>query len=396
MSLHLALLQSVLLPLGMRFGADSHPIIDAVLWCLVQAEPFAFYRNQEKVATALPEGCPRLTPQELQSRVQSADYTQTLATMRSQCLRFCASASDALARELLNSAALMVPDTLLCVDALERALEAFVRGAPTGERASPIAAATLSLPPDCDALEFRTLCRSKGCNLLFLIALRQLLPHTHDMPTPTPSYAVTEPDAPLLQLAQEPRPAEIPMELHLLLSLMAEGFQAKINPEREWDILAIYALLVEVLQHPAWDVRFDEVIILTKTVLDILSAMGTPSSRLLRLPFAFPGATRPHVSAQRCSPELGFAFACLEIYALQSIKKQLLSLPKSLAERVSDNHMARKIQDLELRAMALGTVQIAVVTDLRNHSQLEDPQELSVFMGRLQKLLAPGCLLHKL
>lgn len=48
--------------------------------------------------------------------------------------RFCASASEGLARQLLNTAVLLVSDLLLACDVLERAVEAFLRSCKPGSR----------------------------------------------------------------------------------------------------------------------------------------------------------------------------------------------------------------------------------------------------------------------
>ena len=45
----------------------------------------------------------------------------------------------------------------------------------------------------------------------------------------------------------------------LPLNLQPSALQIKPNPEREWDILAVYCFLVEIMQMPDWNMRHQQV-----------------------------------------------------------------------------------------------------------------------------------------
>jgi len=378
---HLLLLQSILLPLGMRHGTNSHPIISTILWCLTMSEPFAFYRAQMQVPHALGTNT-GLT--ELQTLVQGSDYVQKFNTVRSLVLRYCASASDGLARQILNSAALLVPNMLIACDVLERALEAFLRGAQVGVRASGVAAATLSLPPDCSVQEFVDICRGKHCNLLVLVLLRQMVPASCFTRTGSVD------GSPGLSTAN----------MQALVHVVDEILKIKPNPEREWDILAVYCFLVEIMQMPDWNMRHQQVCQCTQQALDSLSILGgtgtgTHTRLVDRFSFGVVGKRNPLVT-HRFSKDMVLANTCLELYALKTVKRHIVHLPKSLAERVSDISIARKFQDLEQRGLDNAAMQ-PLVRQLHAES-VEGPygDSLFVLMHSLQRLLGAGCLLHKL
>jgi len=401
---HLTVLQSVLLPLAVQHGADCPPILGTVLWCLSNTDPGVFVRNQ--VQTTAPLG-PGAAKGDLQVLCQGPDYVQTYTTIRSLVFRFCASSGEALARQLLNTAALLVPDVLLACEVLERALEAFLRGCRPHARGCTVAAATLSLPPQYSAPDFLHLCRDRQCNLLVLALLRQMLPEPYrpteeavanKRPTGGPVFTLTDEedtDAPVAEARSSSTTSSgsAPSErsAKVLLHVVDEALLVKPNLEREWDILAVYCLVAEALSDPKWDLQQKQIQAKTLAVLDALSMLaGSPARLMDRLAM---GLKKHALAAHRFPKEFVFAAAALEIYTLQVVRRQVVFLPKSMAERVADSAIGKKVTELEQHNFDLSLCQ-PVIRQLQA-TAAPQPEDLPRLIAHIQKILGAGCLLHK-